>query len=73
MTRRMAGEMMESPEASGVSAIGSEWMGESPGTGSGTEGSATIGAGMLGIVEESVAWDASLTGACRDARCVGGT
>ncbi len=55
---------MESPEASGVSVIRGEWLDESPGTGSGTEGSATIGAGMFGIVEDSSAWDALPTGAC---------
>jgi hypothetical protein len=62
MTRRMAWGMTESFEASGVvSVIRGEWVDEFPGTGSGTEGSATIGAGMFGIVEES---PASLTGAC---------
>jgi hypothetical protein len=65
--------VMESPEASGVSVIRGEWVVESPGTGSGTEGSATIGAGMFETVEESSAWDASLTGSCRDGHCVGGT
>jgi hypothetical protein len=62
MTRRMAWGMMKSLEASGmVSVIRGEWAGESPGTGSGTEGSATIGAGMFEIVDES---HPSLTGAC---------
>jgi hypothetical protein len=53
MTRRMASGMTESPEASGVPVIRGDWADESPGTGSGTEGSATIGAGMFGTVEES--------------------
>jgi hypothetical protein len=56
--------MTESPEASGVLVIRGEWVDESPGTGSGTEGSATIGAGMFGTVEESSARGASLTAAC---------
>lgn len=60
----MDGEMTESPKTSGVLVLRSEWMDESPGTGSGTEGSATIGAGMFGTVEESSARGASLTGAC---------
>jgi hypothetical protein len=55
LTRRIAGEMTESPEAPGASVIRGEWVHESPGTGSGTEGSAIIGAGMFGTVEESSA------------------
>ena len=63
--------MTESLEASrAVSVISGEWVDESPGTGSGTEGSAMIGAGMFGIVEDS---PASLTRACSDGHCVGGT
>jgi hypothetical protein len=53
---------MESPDALAESAITGKSVGvdECPGTGSGTEGSATIGAGTA---KESPAWDASLTGA----------
>jgi hypothetical protein len=39
---------MESPEVLRESVIRGEGGNESPGTGSGTEGSATIGAGMFG-------------------------
>ena len=51
MTRRIAGGMTESPEASEVSVIRGERVDESPGTGSGTEGSAMIGAGTFGTEE----------------------
>lgn len=64
ITLRAAGGAIESPGTIRESVVGGEGGNESPpGTGSGTEASATIGAGMFWSAVKKSAWRASLAGA----------